>query len=383
MHLYVHIPFCLKKCSYCDFASYGIDYFDGGPPFSDYFEALWHEINSRAGAFAAKPAAETIYFGGGTPGVGGIDNIVKTLDLLKDKFTAAADCEITVETNPKIFDAAGYRRLREAGFNRISIGIQSGDDATLSLLGRVHNAAEARKALELAREAGFNNISADFMTAVPYKKGGEYKKADFSAINSLKIDHVSIYQFSVCENTPVSSMVKSGELTELGEEEAAEEYLSVCGQLLKAGFIHYEISNFARNRNFISRHNYSYWRKEDYMGFGAGAVSTLGHIRQANCDGVFEYIGGAGTQNYYRLETLSGPDLLLETIMLALRTDEGLRKNAIAPEIFDKIHGAPQIISLAETGLITLKKENIALTDTGFLVMNKIALLIEEIAVLK
>ncbi|HOD40211.1 MAG: Oxygen-independent coproporphyrinogen-III oxidase 1 [Spirochaetes bacterium ADurb.BinA120] len=383
MHLYIHIPFCLKKCSYCDFASYGIDYFNGVPPLSDYFEALRMEIDLRTASFEAKPAAETIYFGGGTPGVGGIENIVKTLDLLKDKFITDESCEITVETNPRIFDAAGYGKLREAGFNRISIGMQSGDDKVLALLGRVHDASEALRALALAREAGFKNISADFMTAIPYKKGENYQKSDFAAIGELQLDHVSIYQFSVCENTPVHSMVKSGELIELSDEEAAEEYLSVCSQLLKAGFIHYEVSNFARNRNFISRHNRSYWRKEDYMGFGAGAVSTLGAIRQQNSGGVFEYIGGVGTQNYYLLETLSGPDLLLETIMLALRTDEGLRKNAITPEIFDKIHGDPKIISLAENGLLILKKENIALTDAGFLVMNKIALIVEEIAVLK
>lgn len=240
MHIYLHIPFCLKKCHYCDFASRGIDEFGGRAPIDEYFEALGAEIISRTKDSGLK-IARTVYFGGGTPGVGGVDNLIKILDLLRKVYRFAPDCEISFETNPKIFSDKDYGRMLEAGFNRISIGVQSLDDDDLKLLGRAHDARGAQAALAMARGAGFKNISADFMIGVPYRKGGFAHKTVFSDELLARLEHISVYQFCVCDNTVIASKIDKGEIIIPGDEWMAEEYIAVCSRLAGAGFAQYEI----------------------------------------------------------------------------------------------------------------------------------------------
>lgn len=378
MHVYVHIPFCLKKCAYCDFASVGLDAFGGRPPIDEYFLALADEIESRASVMADIELS-TIYFGGGTPGVGGVENLLKTLDLLNKKFKISPGCEITIETNPKLFSAADYKRLVTAGFNRISIGVQSLNDEVLKMLGRVHDACEAETAVAEARAAGFRNVSVDFMIGVPYENGGSAVKSDFSEIGRLGAGHVSVYQFSVCEGTPIASRVRLGELIALTDEEMAAEYTLACAALAEAGFAQYEISNFARSAEFISRHNYSYWLKHDYAGFGAGAVSTIKNTRQSNCREISDYINGMKAGRYFETETLGPGEQRLEKIMLALRTADGLAADELSEGGFEILSKNPLIKRLADDGFAFLRGGRLSLSVKGFLVMNKIALMVAEI----
>ncbi|HBC75759.1 MAG: hypothetical protein A2008_12845 [Candidatus Wallbacteria bacterium GWC2_49_35] len=378
MHVYVHIPFCLKKCAYCDFASTGLDAFSGRPPLDEYFRALTAEIESRA-PLMDDTSVSTIYFGGGTPGAGGIENLLKTLDLLKNIFTLEPGCEITVETNPKTFGASDYKRLVFGGFNRISIGVQSLNDEVLKRLGRVHDSLEAETASKEARGAGFGNVSVDFMIGVPYEKGRSAVKTDFSGLGRLGAGHVSVYQFSVCEGTPIASRVRRGELIALTDEEMAAEYTLACSSLEKAGFAQYEISNFASSAEFISRHNYSYWLKHDYAGFGAGAVSTIKNARQSNCREISDYINGIKTGRYFETEILGPGEQRLEKIMLALRTAEGLAAEELAEGGCEILLKSPIIKRLADDGYAFLRGGRLSLSVKGFLVMNKIALTVAEI----
>jgi oxygen-independent coproporphyrinogen-3 oxidase len=377
MHIYVHIPFCLKKCNYCDFASQGLDEFAGAAPIDEYFAALGTEIKSRM-KDSERKIARTVYFGGGTPGVGGIDNLIKTLDLLMKLYRFAPDCEISFETNPKIFSVKDYRRMFEAGFNRISIGAQSFDDGVLKLLGRAHDAQEAKAALIMAREAGFNNISADFMIGVPYKKGGSAHKTVFFDMRLPELEHISVYQFSVCDNTVIASKINKGEIIQPGDEWMAEEYISVCGQLAGMGFTQYEISNFSAGPEFISKHNYSYWQKEDYAGFGAGAVSTASDIRRTNYRDITAYIDGVKGGAYFDIERLGPREQFLEKVMLALRTSRGLTKDLLPPGSFEIIQKDRRLNKLSEREFIDLSPAGLALGPKGFMVMNNIVLTVMD-----
>lgn len=378
MHVYLHIPFCLKKCAYCDFASTGLDAFAGRPPIDEYFRALTAEIESRV-PLLDDVSVSTIYFGGGTPGAGGIENIIESLALLKNIFTIEPGCEITVETNPKTFGASDYARLVSAGFNRISIGVQSLNGEVLKLLGRVHDSREAETAVKEARGAGFGNISVDFMIGVPREKGRSAVRTDFAGLGRLGADHVSVYQFSVCEGTPIDSLVRRGELIALADEEMAAEYTGACSELEKAGFAQYEISNFARSAEFISRHNYSYWLKHDYAGFGAGAVSTIKNTRRSNCREISDYIKGMKAGRYFENETLGPGEQRLEKIMLALRTAEGLAADELSEGGFEVLAKSPLIKRLADEGYAILRGGRMSLSVKGFLVMNKIALTVADI----
>ncbi len=377
MHIYVHIPFCLKKCYYCDFASQGLDEFAGGAPIDEYFAALGAEIKSRSEDFEAK-IARTVYFGGGTPGVGGIDNIVKILDLLKKVYRFAPDCEISFETNPKIFSDKDYRRMLEAGFNRISIGVQSLNDGVLKLLGRAHDARGAEAALIMAREAGFKNISADFMIGMPYQKGGFAHKTVFSDMRLPLLEHISVYQFCVCDNTVIASKLDKGEIIQPGDEWMAEEYISVCNQLASMGFTQYEISNFASGPDYISKHNYSYWLKEDYLGFGAGAVSTVKDIRRSNYRDIRAYTLGVKAGAYFDTEILEPREQFLEKVMLALRTTRGLTKDMLPGGSFEILQKNPGLKKLAKQEFIDLSPAGLTLGPKGFMVMNNIVLTVMD-----
>lgn len=381
MHIYIHIPFCLKKCGYCDFASRGLDEFAGPAPIDEYFSALGYEIKSRARDFEKK-AARTVYFGGGTPGIGGIDNLVKIFDLLNELHGLAPDCEISFENNPGIFSLKDYRRMFEAGFNRVSIGVQSLDDRVLKLLGRAHDARGAKAAIYMAREAGFNNISADFMIGVPYEKGGPVHNPVFLDMRFSElehaVDHISVYQFSVCDNTVIASRINKGEIVQPGDEWMAERYISVCERLNGMGFIQYEISNFSAGPEFISKHNYSYWLKEDYAGFGAGAVSTAGDIRRTNYGDIAAYIGGVKSGAYFDIETLGPREQLLEKVMLALRTSRGLTKDSLPPQSFEIIQKDRRLNEAARRGIIDLTPAGLTLGPRGFVVMNNIVLTVMD-----
>jgi len=381
LHIYVHLPFCLKKCYYCDFSSVGMDEMSGRAEkvFDSYYERLKKELAFRAEELNGDRVVTTVYFGGGTPPVAGVERLAGFLKNIKESFSVSADAEITLETNPAILDEKGFSLLKKAGFNRVSIGTQSFNDEVLETLGRAHSAADARNSVSAAAAAGFDNISIDLMTALPVKPGEKTAAFNGSAIPHGSINHISVYQFSVCESTVMDRLVSAGELEKADDESTAAVYLDMCGYLADAGYLQYEVSNFAKSEKYISRHNYSYWTGEDYLGLGASAVSTLGRERITNERDITVYTASEVSDPDCRsVEKLSDEDIRNEKIMLGLRTYEGFKKSAVGADDYNKIFSRTgrMISKLSDEGFLTAGDDSIKLMPKGYMVMNNIAAII-------
>ncbi len=308
--VYIHVPFCVSKCNYCDFNSYPNlwEYEDR------YFDALIDEFLHKSGAEEYR--AETIYIGGGTPSAARPQNIERVMAALTRRFSVAENCEITIECNPATIDAQGLCALRQTGINRVSIGMQSADDEQLCILGRRHNFAACAQCIADARKAGFDNISLDLMFGLPQQDLKSWRQSLEQAV-SLRPTHLSCYALKIEEGTPFAAM----ELRLADEDENRDMYDTAVAFLEQSGYARYEISNFSRP-GFESRHNLKYWRLEEYAGFGAGAHSFLGGKRFVNeCD-VLRYIDGAESECIPE----SPEDLMSEFVFLGLRTREGISR---------------------------------------------------------
>lgn len=269
--LYLHIPFCISKCRYCDF--YSIP--EAARPVPDkYVDALCEHMHEYA-LQARDYAVTTVYIGGGTPSLLTPDQMKKVVKKLKSSFHLSAKCEISMEMNPKTADYTKLRAFRKLGINRLSIGIQSFDDADLNICGRAHNAADAVSAFTAARKAKFENISFDLMYGIP----GQTLQTVVNNINTairLEPEHISLYGLKVEEGTPF--WFDRHELAFPDEETERSMYFTAVGLLEKAGYHQYEISNFAR-RGYSCRHNLKYWNCDEYLGFGPAAHSYFGGKR--------------------------------------------------------------------------------------------------------
>lgn len=264
--VYVHIPFCKQKCLYCDFASYACF---GEREMRAYTEALCHEIEVRAEEADKVAAGATIYFGGGTPSVLPTDCLERLVATLKKSGFWQEPVEATIEVNPGTADLAKLQRLRAAGFDRVSFGVQSLQDAELRAIGRIHSAAEALTALDLARAAGFARISCDLIYGLPGQTLASLADT-LQWLLATGIEHLSVYGLIVEEGTPLERLVTSGKMLLPDEDTAADMYELVQIMLAKAGFERYEISNYAKNGQY-SRHNTVYWQYQPYIAFGAAA----------------------------------------------------------------------------------------------------------------
>jgi len=366
--VYVHIPFCKAKCFYCDFNSYpGLEGL-----FDDYTKALILEVR------AAEPvgsALKSIYFGGGTPTILSADALGSILEALRDRFGLARDAEITVEANPGTVDAPGLSNLRRQGFNRLSIGAQSFDDATLERIGRIHTADEAREAFALGRAAGFDNISIDLMYALPDQSLSGWQETLRAALG-LAPEHISLYELTVEEGTAFGNLQQRCQLRLPDEDLQIEMYLSAIRTLASAGYEHYEISNFALPGR-RSAHNQVYWRNEPYFGFGAGASGYVGGIRYTNVRSPSEYIESIRTTGraVESAEALTGRRAMGETVMLGIRMLDGLDLAAFKERFGIGIAEAydGELKALAARGLVELTETRLRLTPAGLLVANEAA----------
>ena len=317
--LYVHIPFCKKRCLYCDFFSTTLL-----ERREEYVTALVREIEARKQE-AGEPI-RTIYIGGGTP---------STLEVAQiQRILAAAGTqgveEITMELNPGDAAKPYLQALRETGINRLSIGIQSFRDELLQLIGRRHSAEQAIQAVQMAQEAGFDNLSIDLIYALPTQTMAQWI-ADIETAISLKVQHISSYGLMYEEGTALTTMRDRGEVTPVDEDTENDMYDTLCARLKEAGFIHYEVSNFALP-GFRSRHNSSYWTDESYIGLGAGAHSYDARlrIRSWNVSDLNRYIDATGKGiRPCEQETLTDGQHRIERIMLGLRTSEGIEKSLL------------------------------------------------------
>jgi len=265
--LYLHFPFCISKCPYCDFNSYQLE---NDNQISSYISALYQEITAYSKKFK-KSNIKTIYLGGGTPTILSGIQICNILEFCKDKFTIDKNAEITIEANPGTLDGKKLKLLIKSGINRLSLGGQSFNDLFLEKLGRIHNTQEIIDSYYLAREAGFNNINIDIMFALPDQTTEDLqdtlKKAVF-----LKSDHLSLYNLTIKPGTEYYKDYKKGKLNLPTEDEDFDMYSWAINYLEENGFEHYEIANFAHPHK-RSKHNQIYWQNQPYLGIGAGAYS--------------------------------------------------------------------------------------------------------------
>lgn len=280
--LYIHLPFCAKKCRYCSFVSYA----NRLSCTYAYADAVVREMAQYQPCDIA-----TVYFGGGTPSVVEPAVIGQILAAARERFAIAPGAEITLEANPATVTASGFAAYREMGINRISFGAQSMVDAELRFLGRLHTSADTVEAVKLARQAGFDNISLDLMFGLP---GQDADAVQYNAARLVELspEHLSCYALTIEEGTPLHVAVGRGEITPLDGDLVAEQYEQICMRLRQAGYVQYEISNFAR-KGRESRHNSHYWRCGEYIGLGAGAAGYVDGVRYHNTADLDAYLAGS------------------------------------------------------------------------------------------
>ena len=312
--LYVHIPFCVHKCAYCDFASYQI-YNDH--IMTDYARRLVEEISAWTPALPVSPTA-TVYFGGGTPSVLPLEDLAAIVTALKERGFWQHPAEATLEANPGTVDRERLRFYRQLGFDRLSLGIQSFQPGELAAMGRIHTAEQAEEAIALAREAGFRRISGDLIYGYPGQTV-ETVRDSLERLLDTGVDHVSVYGLTVEEGTLLAKQVREGKALLPSEDASGTMYDFLMEALPQAGYHRYEISNFARPGQ-ESRHNQVYWHYDPYMAFGAAACRFDGKIRETNPRNLQAYLQGAPPER----EILTCEDHRAELVFMNLRTVKGL-----------------------------------------------------------
>ncbi len=316
--LYVHFPFCLKRCAYCDFHTVK----DPGLDFRKrYYEALIHDIRETSRDFPLK--IKSVFFGGGTPTLTPPDYLEAILQCIAQNFRLETNCEITTEANPGTVTRKSLAFLRRAGFNRLSLGVQSLDDNILRTMGRAHTAGQAFDVLHQAREEGFDNINADIIYGYPGASLESCRKTLSEVIES-DVKHVSCYALSVEEGTPLGRAVASGMVTLPSEYEVLTIERALARMMQEAGFIHYEISNWCKP-GFSCRHNKAYWKNEPSLGLGSGAVSFYGGWRFRRISDIERYICACedGISLIESAERLGADNAFKEAMILALRMKRG------------------------------------------------------------
>jgi len=346
--VYVHIPFCPSKCGYCDFNSYAMS----GGIVRRTVDAICTEIGRSP--HAGRPA-KTIFFGGGTPTFIEARDHQAILEAVERAHPPVNGCEITTEANPGTVDAAKFKTLRAAGFNRLSIGAQSFQADELSVLDRVHSPADIVKAVEAARCAGFENLSLDLMFALPRQNMQLWTKNLDKAID-LKPDHLSLYCLTVEPATRFYKLHLQGRLHQPNDGIQAEMYNYTVARVAEAGYARYEISNFAHPRKECA-HNLSYWRAEEYVGYGPGAVERIGMKRRTNMKHPERYCEAIENASLLSCdeETLDADNLRVERIMLGIRLAEG-----VDPSVFSAV----AVEKVVRKGWVT-NNGRVRLTDEG------------------
>ncbi|WP_027338643.1 radical SAM family heme chaperone HemW [Halonatronum saccharophilum] len=366
--LYIHVPFCLRKCYYCDFNSVSFN----EKLSKSFLNALNKEIDLLAQKY--NPSIRTIFIGGGTPTILGAKELRLILDKCYNSFKIEKDIEITIETNPGTLDEKKLSSLKEGGVDRLSFGVQAFDDDILKRIGRIHTVEQAVKNYYLARKIGFDNISLDLIFNLPGQTLKDWEGTLKEAMN-LDPEHLSTYNLKIEEETKFYSLIEKGELTYPDEDLDLEMYNLSLDILKSFGYEDYEISNFAK-RGYRSKHNQIYWKNEGYLGVGPGAHFYDGSGRGSNLRDVKEYSNSLlndklPIENYNKL---SKEDEIEEEMILGLRLKEGVSisdfNNKYKRSIFD-IYG-PTIKILKTKGLLEVNERRVFLTPKGRLLANRV-----------
>ncbi len=360
--IYLHIPYCLHKCGYCDFNSHP----ENREESEVYVPALLSEIDHYASRLAGKMVS-TVFFGGGTPTLLPPASLDKILGSVKNHFNLSSDCEITIEANPATVERETLEQIRSSGFNRISIGVQSFDAEELKLLERVHNEEEIHTTIDRARLAGFSNLSLDLMFGLPGQSPEKWKSHLRQALEK-KPDHISAYSLTIEPATSFFKLQERGILRLSPEEIQLEMFQDTIEILQSAGYQQYEISNYARP-GFESLHNLNYWDNGEYLGLGAGASSYLNGERFKNTLLPSRYIREVQTRGsaVKSTEKLAPLNAMGETIMLGLRRLKGIAIEDFENRFqisFKNVYGKV-IDPLLNEGLITLNQNHMALSRKG------------------
>ncbi len=361
--IYIHIPFCLQKCSYCSFCSEPIRNHDP----ERFIRGLCSEIRQRRGEIAV---VDSLFLGGGTPSLLSEDAIREITCCLNEISDFSPDAEMTIEANPATVDEERLRLLRRAGFNRISIGIQSAHGNELKVLGRLHDRAQAEAAVRAAQRAGFNNISVDAMYGIPGQVLGQWRET-LSMLLELQPDHISAYELTPEPGTRLFAELASQKYSLPPERSVAEMFFSANEILSVHGYEQYEISNYALPGRRC-RHNMVYWERKPYAGFGPAAHSFNGAERFSNIENIHRYLESLEIDQSAVAEraTLSEDDAIKETVFLGLRTINGVRRSALPEDIFTAIEKVLQNKYLQD--LFVMNADSLRLTQRGWLLSNSV-----------
>ncbi|WP_410569442.1 radical SAM family heme chaperone HemW [Amycolatopsis sp. cmx-4-61] len=323
--VYVHVPFCATRCGYCDFNTYTAGELDSGSSPQSWLEGLRRELELAARVLVVPPAADTVFVGGGTPSLLGADGLRSVLDAVRDVFGLAPGAEVTTESNPESTSPEFFAGIREAGYTRVSLGMQSAASHVLKILDRVHTPGRPGQAAAEARAAGFDHVNLDVIYGTPGERPDDLL-ATLDAVLAAGVDHVSAYALIVEEGTALARRVRRGELPAPDDDVLAADYEMIDAALSAAGLRWYEVSNWAASDAARCRHNLGYWRGDDWWGAGPGAHSHVGGVRWWNVKHPARYAAllAEGNSPAAGREVLTDDDQHLERIMLELRVADGL-----------------------------------------------------------
>lgn len=365
--VYFHIPFCRQKCNYCDFYSIrdskGVD---------DLIRSEIKELFLRKN-YLEDRSVNTIYFGGGTPSLLTVNQIEKLVKGVKDNFSIAFDCEITLEANPDDLTEEYLLQLHDLGINRLSVGIQSFNDEILKFLGRRHDSSRLVSIIESAQKVGFSNISVDLIFAIPGMNPDSYQYS-LEKVIKLDIQHVSAYSLTIEKGTQFYKMLLHNKIQEVIEDDMLMQFNNTIDYLGKNGFSHYEISNYAKD-GFKSRHNCSYWENVSYLGIGPSAHSYNGGSRQWNVSNTKRYCEGIlKSEAFFQVEYLTPNDKYNEYVMTGLRTSKGVFISYIKDNFHDSVvhYFCKEVNQLLSSDLIYKDGDRVVLTRKGILISDYI-----------
>lgn len=373
--LYLHIPFCERKCIYCDFYSIAPNDSSADHPalIERFLDALDTEIHLRAEEQRFRKSYETIFFGGGTPSLLSPSHIEKILKTLSSHFSVEPGAEITLETNPGTVNLEKLKAFRSAGVNRLSIGIQSFHDDDLQFLSRIHTAADAHRCISDAFAAGFQNVSFDLIFSLPNQTMDRWRSNLIQAVAQSPA-HLSCYSLIVEPNTPLFRLVQSKQITPLDADRDAELFEFTMEFLESHGFTHYEVSNFALP-GFQCRHNVNYWNHTNYLGFGPSAHSLWETERWWNCANISTYIARLAKRSL----PIEGGEHLSETQLIDEAIFLGLRSDGIDLKDYSRRFGRdlleefrPSISQFEQQGLMHQERDRLRLTPKGYLLCDEI-----------
>ncbi len=365
--VYIHIPFCKKLCYYCDF--YHVITPENN---STYINALLSEISFRR-EYLGNETVSTIYIGGGTPSVFSVKELETIINEVHKQFRVEKECEITIELNPDDVNRVYLDGLRNMGVNRISLGIQSWRDSDLKMLNRRHDSAQAAGALKNTFKAGFENVTIDLIYGIPGMSSTEWaSNLDYSF--EFDIKHLSAYHLTIEKDTVLGKMLQKGLITEIEEEESTSLFNILIEKTEKAGFIHYEISNFGKP-GYFSIHNSNYWKQVNYIGLGPSAHSFNGYSRQWNLSDLKGYVKAINSgKTFYEREELDTKAKFNEYIMTSLRTMWGIDLEYVE-KAFEK-EGYDYVINLSgkfiDYGLMKKEKKSLVLSNQGKMISDNI-----------